>query len=161
MGEIALTAYIKQQDKLVVVKAGLGEDARLYMDDIRSVISDKSISVDAHQRGCVNNAVCLGRWTKTRLHQSGYEAPDMVCDLCGEALDTLIHRVYFCRCTEHNRATHTHNAREMWHMRDATRLLDGGSGQAWLASWRLALLGGRQMHGHRQAPNWPLPQACN
>ena len=40
----------------------------------------------------VSNAV----WTKTRLRDAGYVVPDTLCELCGEAEDTLHHRLWLC-----------------------------------------------------------------
>ena len=40
----------------------------------------------------VSNAV----WTKTRRRDAGYNVPGTLCELCGEAEDTLHHRLWFC-----------------------------------------------------------------
>eukprot|EP00959_Pyramimonas_sp_CCMP1952_P117979 2466775-Pyramimonas_sp.AAC.1 len=35
-------------------------------------------------------------WTKTRARDAGYELSDVLCDLCGSADDTILHRLWRC-----------------------------------------------------------------
>eukprot|EP00959_Pyramimonas_sp_CCMP1952_P444943 9316836-Pyramimonas_sp.AAC.1 len=47
------------------------------------------------QRGCAKAVACNATWTRTRAAEAGY-AVCSVCELCGSAPETLLHRLWFC-----------------------------------------------------------------
>ncbi len=67
---------------------------RACIDLVTSAVkNDRGLS--PHQRGIMRGVVCGALMTGSRALRMGYQTCGL-CPLCGEALDTLTHRVYQC-----------------------------------------------------------------
>jgi len=51
---------------------------------------------DAVGKGLIRAAGCASIWTRQRALEAGYEV-DPTCELCGEEVDTVFHRLYDCK----------------------------------------------------------------
>eukprot|EP00959_Pyramimonas_sp_CCMP1952_P195157 4080861-Pyramimonas_sp.AAC.1 len=52
------------------------------------------------EKGSMKALACSAVWTKSRARSAGYDQGDVLCELCGGADDTLLHRLWRCPACE-------------------------------------------------------------
>eukprot|EP00959_Pyramimonas_sp_CCMP1952_P122974 2570863-Pyramimonas_sp.AAC.1 len=68
----------------------LGLPGRACLDLVHEALASKRFS--PLERGTIRAWCCGAVWTRVYARSKGYDFPD-VCELCGEARDTMFHRL--------------------------------------------------------------------
>lgn len=92
--QLVRDAFLRKQEREIAAKIpGFGA-ARVATDAVRSfTASNKHASEGTHIAvALASNSV----WCKDRLAEAGYTLDNTLCDLCGEAEDSLHHRLWEC-----------------------------------------------------------------
>ena len=89
---------------------------RVDMYHATSMLRSKKAGLPEDEATIVETFLLDGIWTKTRLHEAGYDVDDTLCPLCGVEDDTLDHRLFRC-CHgdfEARRKEHLHHKTRLW-----------------------------------------------
>ena len=81
----------------------LGFENRSCFDVVKAQLRSSKLS--PLQKGSLKCFACDGLWTRTRAQAAGYALADddLLCALCGEAPDTIPHRLYECSAVQDQR----------------------------------------------------------
>ena len=81
--------------------AGMSPTDRLDFHHLKATLQGKSSDLTEQEKAVARNFVTGGIWTRQRTEKAGYELPEgTACPKCGQAVDTIEHRLFECREAE-------------------------------------------------------------
>ena len=89
------------------------DGSRVCADPPRTLCNSKWAKANPLAAHHAVKAFVGGAWTKERAAKAGYVVKDMLCELCGEAVDTFEHRVCSCRAAAHVRQRHSKTMKQI------------------------------------------------